>query len=579
MARNYLPLVRAAVQPAQKTMLSFPGLKRCRGVAEDGAGDMKNLCTDAYPRLRTRKRRVGTDAVMQSAVLCARGVCDMGEYTYCVEGDGIKQWKGIVTPQTTKTVKYAASFNQVPRTMAALRDWLVIMPDCLAIKNDAKKGAVPLCYQIHIVLTQLQSGESGDQICFVEQSDSRSESLKLRVGDRICFYTCKTDADGMYYPGSAVGSITVRSLTAGEDNTYLLTTDCQSSAALSSLVEQGAFIVHDSVPYAKLTSCANRIWSCNENSMLSASCLGDPFNYDRYEGLISDAWKLDLGRSFRFTAAYTYQEHPIFFTEHSITKILGEDPSEYAVNTMECYGVARDSEHSVAQAGDALFWLSNRGVVRYDGTTATLISQPLGDWILRGGVAASDGRRYYLSCTTQGGKRLLVYDTLYGTWSAQDDVQLVGYSRNTEDGGVVLFTDKGNRLFLYDDDNRSGVEGAFPWYVLFDDLVERDSGICTIANTRYLHALQVRMNIPAGTSVQLSIGYNGGELTQIAGCAAGPTNQGNASFYIPLQPRRADRCALQIAGTGSCEILSVTRVYHIGSGVHTGGIVQQPQQT
>lgn len=572
MAKNRLPQACCAQGVIRRTITAFPGFAKNRTLGTDGIDDMQNMSCVAYPALSTRAPRIGSDETEQPQSAKFRAVAEFENRVYTVEGDGIYYRSGPLTPQSRKVKRCSVSFDSAERSTAALSGALLIMPDGIVIP---RQGAVKkLNYSFSVMMTKLVSDETGDALYL-----AGADAAAIRQGDRVTIYAYDNSGEQPTY-GEKLCTVTVRGIEKKSASEYILRTDRQSASEKITGEEIELYFVHTARPYAFMTVCDNRIWSCSPYGQINASCLGDPFNYDRFDGLLSDAWTFDFGREMRFCAAYTFGDRPVFFTEHSITQVYGSDPSEYSVQTKECNGVLSGCEKSIAQAGDCLYWLSPRGVVRYNGASVQLISQSLGQMQLRDGVAASDGRFYYLSCKADGAKRLLVYDTLLGTWTAQDDIALFGYTQNAESGGVVFFTEKGNLLFV-----SSGKGGSltaqqgesFSWYAEFCDLCGRETETLYTANESHLHAFAVRMELAQNTAVKLYVGCDGAAPYLAAGCTAQGKNKGKALFYIPLSPHRADRYSLRIEGQGAAVLHSITRIYHAGSAIHTGAAVKIKQ--
>ena len=83
-----------------------------------------------------------------------------------------------------------------------------------------------------------------------------------------------------------------------------------------------------------LTECENRLWGCSsKNHEVYASKLGDPLNWNVFEGISTDSYAATIGSDGDFTAAATYSGYALFFKEHTIHKVYGNKPSNIQIQT------------------------------------------------------------------------------------------------------------------------------------------------------------------------------------------------------------------------------------------------------
>lgn len=58
----------------------------------------------------------------------------------------------------------------------------------------------------------------------------------------------------------------------------------------------------------------NRLWGCKEDTIYSSK-LGDPFNWNVFDGLSTDSYAVNVGSAGDFTACCSYLGYPVFFKE------------------------------------------------------------------------------------------------------------------------------------------------------------------------------------------------------------------------------------------------------------------------
>ena len=148
-----------------------------------------------------------------------------------------------------------------------------------------------------------------------------------------------------------------------------------------------------------------------------ASALGDPFNWNVFDGVGTDSWTLDVMDEGDFTGGCSFLGYPVFFKDTHIYKIYGSVPQDFQLVQSADIGVEAGSGKSLAIAGEKLYYLSRVGVMCYTGALPQLISQPLGDIRYRNGVAGTDGLKYWITMEDNtGGRWMFVYDTQTGIW-------------------------------------------------------------------------------------------------------------------------------------------------------------------
>lgn len=108
------------------------------------------------------------------------------------------------------------------------------------------------------------------------------------------------------------------------------------------------------------------------------SKLGDPFNWNVFEGLETDSYAVDTGSAGDFTGCVSFLGYPVFFKEDHIYKVYGSIPSNFEVMGSATLGVAKGCGGSLAIAGERLLYLSNSGVMIYSGGIRRACTTPSG---------------------------------------------------------------------------------------------------------------------------------------------------------------------------------------------------------
>ena len=300
----------------------------------------------------------------------------------------------------------------------------------------------------------------------------------------------------------------------------------------------------------------NRLWGCKGDTIY-ASKLGDPFNWNVFDGVATDSYAVEVGSAGDFTGCVSYLGYPCFFKDQAIYKVYGDRPSNYQVMSSASLGTAPGNERSFAIAGEILFYLSRVGIVSYSGGIPQSIAAPFGTQRFTEAVAGSDGVNYFVSMQdmdkTWG---MYVFDTGKNMWEKEDQLQVLDFGWDTElyflaaDGKLWM---NGNARTVPDG---AQLEPAVESFVEFGDFVEGNP------NVKGTSKLQIRMELGEGASVTISMLFDSvGQWEEVATL----TTAKKRSYYLPIIPRRSDHFRIKITGTGDWKIYSIVRENYSGS--------------
>lgn len=305
----------------------------------------------------------------------------------------------------------------------------------------------------------------------------------------------------------------------------------------------------------------NRLWGCDDTTIY-ASKLGDPFNWNVYEGLDTDSYAVDTGSAGKFTGCVSFLGYPIFFKEDHIYKVYGSLPSNFEIMGSATLGVADGSGRSLAIAGETLFYLSRAGIMVYSGGIPQPIGSAFGMDRFKNAVGGSDGLKYYVSMTGPDGELLYVYDTQKGLWHTEDATKARYFARFG--GNLFLLNDQGEVWIAGNVQNapESTEEETVAWSAEFGDFTENDP------NKKGVSKLQLRMELEEGAEVQVYLKFDGGEWLKVDEklCEAK-----KRSYYLPIVPRRGDHSPAEAGGQGHLPALlpDAGVLQRIGIKIHT----------
>ena len=351
-------------------------------------------------------------------------------------------------------------------------------------------------------------------------------------------------------------------VTAGTDGEALVFADIPVD-----YIEAGSISIVREVPDLDYVCVnENRLWGCKGDTIY-ASALGDPFNFNVFDGLSTDSWQSAVPDEGDFTACVSYGGYPIFFKENSICKVQGDKPSNFQWTLSSRFGVKAGSSYSLAIAGETLFYLSRAGICAYQGGMPQVISDPLGAntrWAF--GSGGSDGIRYYVSLRDYDDSDvsgLYVFDTRYGVWHREDNSR--GMFAFCDESLYMAGTD--GVLWLLDGDTEYGTEESYEvaWLVMFadsDNFYETTDS--NSQNKKGPLRILIRAALKSNSYIDVKISYDDGSL-HLVGTINGDDLQRKKTYILPLILRRCDHYRLILDGEGDAVIYSITVERYSGS--------------
>lgn len=539
----------------KKTVLQerFKGLMHTDLAGAEDLYDLCNLTSDSYPYLAPRPERW---KILNGAVDALTAV---GDVLYFVKDGKLCRSSYVELTENEYSMDYMASVEELADVdgivvqIHVMGTYLILAPAMLVYETEnGTLRSMGAAYEGDILIS--------DGLLFGEEATANRltigsgtwEEHGFRTGDGISY---TLTAGEVVYSGSAV----IRSIDGAFADFY------ENSFADMAGVTGGT--VKREVPQMDyLLVCNNRLFGCKRDSVY-ASKLGDPYNFNVFDGISTDSWFATSGGVGNFTAACEYLGYPYFFKADAIYKLYGNQPDGYSLSKTNAHGVKEGSDLSLAVVGDTLFYHSPAGVCAYTGGYPAVILTPaeMDGHAAPGGFAAGDGQKYYLRLIMKIGDPILwVFDTVRNLWHKEDGVVVPsawnGYPGNgqrnlfgTSPDGVYIM---GSPAFTLDQRNGTPQyighrEGAVKSFAEFGRALHG-----TMKN-KILWELMIRMEVSMGSAVTVSIAYDQGGYTEVY--RRRYTEVGVVS--VPIKPAECDSYKLKIEGSGEYKILAIARVY------------------
>lgn len=485
------------------SLRAFGGLERRAGAGPGALSAMENLCGADAPLLATRPPRRSVRALTKP-----HGLVSAAGRLFSAEGtklfaDGVE----------------AGTVSDADKAFAALGARLLVFPDKLVW--SAADGLQPLEASYTASGLVFSDGTYAGESAEANSLTTAGDAFPFRVGDAVTIPACAPT-------GGAEKTAVVREVSADGKTLRFYEHTFDATGTVSD-----ALTLTRSVPDLDfLCVCDNRVWGCRGDTVRCCK-LGDPYNWNVFDGLSTDAWSCETGTPGDFTGCVSFLGYPVFFKEDRVFKVYGSRPSNFELTAGASLGVLPGAHGTLAAAGEALCYLSRAGFVRYGGGFPAPVGEALGDVRYTGGAAGGDGSRYTVSAQRADGTReTLVYDTQTGLWHRED--ALAAKALAFHDG--ALYAQTADALLCLRGGTAGTAEGSFTGSVTLADL-----GADQFAG-KYPRLLRVRMERAAPVTVEIS--YDGGPF----GIAATlPAGDGTAdALAVPI--RRCGRFSLRLSG-------------------------------
>ena len=258
-------------------VLEFRGLNKTQTCAENEFSSMRNMSSDIYPYLKTCYRRSKELTFTE-----CYGVFVKNGVFYYVDGTNFKKRDG----QTIAADTVIGTVTKSEKTFVSMGAYIVIFPD-KKIYNTADGTFKSL------EASWEQSGNVTFENAYLTDSQVSSDSANVYI---------KITSSGIgssfnVYDGVKISGITATGLT-GLNKTaviYEKSTDWILIVGfdITGTITQstGAIKVERTVPDMDyITESENRLWGCSSaNHEIYACKLGDPFNWNCFEGISTDS--------------------------------------------------------------------------------------------------------------------------------------------------------------------------------------------------------------------------------------------------------------------------------------------------
>lgn len=524
-----------ALELAEERTIEFKGLNRKEYVQDGEMSDMLNLTSERYPLLCPRKRR--------------------GEYEL---PDGVDEPISIVT-RYGKIAMIARKSNDSIALFFG-DDEVTQLAGLLSEDTYMVPINTKICFfPEQLYLTVMPSGELPTPVEWGHLAES--EAINSDTVDISADYADIPIQNNPFKEDDAINI--AGTLTAGGiSHSVTVSTTVMISESNRIRIAPETFIelLGEGVTSATFTGTVkrevpedlthviewnNRLWGVSDADNTVYACkLGDPTNWQYYQGTSMDSYYAQQGTDEVWTGSAAYSAHLIFFKQNSMCKIYGTSPSSYQVVNAKVFGVEEGSSKSIVVLNDVVFYKSTLGIMAYEGGTPYSIGEKL-NAKFKNVVSGTDGIKYYASVELEDeSHEVLVLDVEKALWHKEDDKAF--RDTCTLDGRMYFIADDKVYVTNPEEPTESRLMKWSATFGPFDEYIE---------DRKIYSRLSLRFLAKPKSIIKVYIKMDNGGWETVGEFAF--TETGGET--IPIVPRRCDRYSIRIDGVGECEIKSLTR--------------------
>lgn len=556
--------------------------------------DERNLCSDDYPLLTTRRQRgVYASPTNPQGMIAKDALCYVDGSAFVINEKRIE-------------MNLSTAAEDCPKSLVSMGAYVIILPDKKYINTAevSDRGSMEATYtstgDVTFSLCTADGGSYGDVITSAaapenpangaywldvsgEQHALKVYSSATGVWSTVATTYVKISATGIgaqfgQYDGvqlsgivkNGVKDLNGSAIVGAKGDDYIVVVGILD-ASVTQTAADGAVKVERSVPDMDFViESGNRLWGCKYGyadgktvNEIYASKLGDFKNWNCFMGISTDSYAASCGTDGQWTGAITHLGYPLFFKENCLHKVYGTFPSNFQIQTTTCRGVQKGSGGSMAIVNEVLYYKSRGGVCVYDGSLPEEISAAFGGEIYSDAVGGGHRNKYYLSMKDSGGTWcLFVYDTRLGTWHKEDATHAEAWCSCQDEMYYIDASDKKIRTVL-----GRGTKDTSPisWMAETGTIMALTTSSNYpewISNKKFVGRMLIRMSLDAGATMQVYIQYDSSGVWEKLWDMTGKNLR---TFSFPVRPHRCDHFRLKLEGTGGAKIYSITKTLERGS--------------
>ena len=539
------PILAGSKIPVSRQVIEFKGYDVQNVIDPGSMRDMRNLSSDEYPSLYQRKKRgVYADFYVNPSTMIARkeklAVCDDTSFWY----DGERKFDF--------TLQYDGR-----RKMQAINTRIVIFPDKMYYNTDTGEYG-NLGFTANPTSVAFHEDATTKEVCCTFTMPLGGSLEGFKKNDTISFKGMSPEIKGFENgEDNNIRNVIIERIDYDNNKVYLaggsINFPTEGHEDFTDTGESGSgFTIEREIPdLDHILEYGNRLYGC-KGSTIYVSKLGDPTNWWFFgTGTAESAYQVDVGTDGDFTGIAPYPTHILFFKENCVHKLYGYKPSNYQLITTNCLGVEKGSDKSIQLINGAVYYKSREGIMAYTGDTPALISPNFGKTRYDSAVSGTDMLKYYVSMRNKADNKwyMFVYDIERGVWMLEDNTQAEDFA--FIDNQLVYTDHDKEKIISTSGDDEEPIE----WYAKFGPYDE------FLENKKVYSKINMRLLMEENSEISVWISVDGGAWESVCHLST----YFKRTVELPIVPRRCDKFAILIQGTGCTKIESMARLVREGT--------------
>lgn len=510
----------------------FGGLNQSSVGADNEFLDMKNVSSRLYPSL----------------TLCEQSVpfADLSEpFQFFWKNDNYFITADTIMKQGENGKRLKLNRKDLDRTLVGMGAYICIFPD-KQVYNTATGELLDM------EASYTQSGSIS--IAPVSEGSSFVKIQGTNLGKAFKKDDVVTLSGFTQYTNVLNGAKAIKEI---GDNFIVITAVDENGAALRSITEERGVKIERKLPDLDFVcEFNNRLWGCSSaNHEIYASKLGDPTNWNSYQGTAADSYAVSVGSDGDFTGVISQQGYVVFFKEDYIHTIYGTKPSNFSLDTVQARGVMKGCSRSLCHVNETVMYVGRDAIMAYTGGMPESVSDKLN---LRwdSAVANQWKGKYYVDLTLFKKTTTYVYDLLHNIWMKEDEHENKLLSRFYANGILFETREKERHIssrFTSREEIRSG---DMDWYL---ESVYLEEG--TI-DQKKVHSLQFNVELEVDAYFAVYVRYdNDVTWRRVASVNADRRN----TYTVPLKLKKCERYQYRLEGHGWFILYGMSKTIGKGS--------------
>jgi hypothetical protein len=537
---TYLPEIKMMVPPMQKQIIEFGGYNNAPVIDDGQMRNMFNLSSDKYPNLYQRAKRglYTIDGSLQEyddpkELLSRReklAVVSGTDFYY-----GTQLLNGHPVPRRVPGITLTPGEKQ----LVAINTRIVIYPDKIWYNVETgQSGSLDASFKVPNGTT-------------TTITDDKNVSKIVLPGLPLTSLNGFSAGDAVEISGFSGGRIVTSVIKSVTSDGLTFASDAFLSiigTATSMVIAERLTISRQSPNLDFVMESNNRLWGCEGNTIWACK-LGDPLNWNYYQALSNDSYAVEVGTDGAWTGCCAYSNHLLFFKEDCIHKIYGTKPSNYQMQTTNCYALEAGSHKSISVINETVFYKSRLGIMAYAGGIPEHITENFGTKKYKNAVSGTDGIKYFVSMESGGAWDFFVFDLGKKMWHKEDHTKAVDFAYVK--GQLVYINGEDGQIYSLAPERTLEAEKDIHWMAELGDFDEFQE------EKKVYSRIKLRVNMEPDSEITVSVMYDGKEWIQVAQLQ---TKHERTSF-IPIVPVRCDKFRIKLEGIGYSLVESIVREY------------------